>query len=314
MDRIKIDLLGETSLINVSKGARVCWDSSDKADSKKNVLGVNDYNLIDRVGFQNHHESVLEHKVFNFMITGYSRTLNAELTRHRIASYSVESSRYVLNKKLKVAKSFLEDEESVWEYCVKTKDETTNKVIVQQLENLRLLVQSKTSSNDCYKYAMPEAFRTKAMFTINLRSLKNFLELRTSHRALFEIRRVANLIWLKLLEESTDSARLLFPCLNSPIKIFKPNKRLVYIPGIEVIEDELNKLESTIISKLCKELEVDREIISIEPVKLLKRLETNNKVKNYKEIGTGLLIKHKSKNVKGNNRYKTIFVAFDTEL
>lgn len=80
-----------------------------------------------------------------------------------------------------------------------TEDLESNLQILSNLDNLlRLVKQNK--SNDIVKYALPEAFRTNLYWTINARSLRNFLELRSSNHALHEIRILANKIYKSLPE------------------------------------------------------------------------------------------------------------------
>jgi len=70
-------------------------------------IGPKDLALLDRVGNQFKHASVLEHISFNFYIKGISRCCLQELARHRMASLSVKSTRYTLNKELKHEEAFI---------------------------------------------------------------------------------------------------------------------------------------------------------------------------------------------------------------
>ncbi|RDU72696.1 FAD-dependent thymidylate synthase [Helicobacter aurati] len=189
-----IKLLHYTPLNVCVGGVRTCWDSFDKASNKA------DLELIDRVGNKFKHKSVLEHLSYSFEIKGISRACLIELTRHRMASYSVKSTRYTL-KELRQQDSFLPIDsvnfERASKWVVFTQDNETNNAIIHSLEKLReLLVNGK--ANDVAKYALPEAYRTNLYFTINARSLQNFFELRTDKRALFEIRKLALAIYSNL--------------------------------------------------------------------------------------------------------------------
>lgn len=75
-------------------------------------------------------------------------------------------------------------------YIVLTGDPDIDKASIKALEELRKLVKAG-KSNDKIKYALPECFKTSLVWTINMRSLRNFLELRTSKAALWEIRELA---------------------------------------------------------------------------------------------------------------------------
>ena len=71
------------------------------------LIGPKDLALIDRVGNQFHHASILEHISMNFFIDGISRACLQEIVRHRMSSFSVKSSRYVLAKELKHEQPFI---------------------------------------------------------------------------------------------------------------------------------------------------------------------------------------------------------------
>ena len=134
MKNIKVTLLHHTPLYIASDGARTCWDSFDKSDTCRHgnykepstefgiyecldcnstdtehiEIGPKDLALIDRVGNQFHHGSILEHISFNFFIDGISRACLQEWSRHRHMSQSVESTRYTMAKELKAESSFFE--------------------------------------------------------------------------------------------------------------------------------------------------------------------------------------------------------------
>ena len=204
MKNIKVTLLHNTPLYIASLGARTCWDSFDKSDTIDEIIGSRDLDLLDRVVNQYHHASIAEHISFNFFIDGISRACLQEVSRHRHTSLSVKSSRYTL-KELKSEDSFttnsLEGRIRAEKYLFMTIDETVNRSSVLALENLRSHIEACTS-NDIAKYCMPEAFRTQLTWSINLRSLQNFLSLRTDKKALPEIQHLARLIYEALPEEA----------------------------------------------------------------------------------------------------------------
>lgn len=106
-----ITLIANTPLVIAEIAARTCYDSFDKSESEvirnfKQNIGV-DINqelkqqdesseLVDKLVNVNFHESIIEHTVLTFFIAGLSRGVLMQLTRHRIASYSVQSTRYTL--------------------------------------------------------------------------------------------------------------------------------------------------------------------------------------------------------------------------
>ena len=182
---MKVTLHHHTPLIVCADAIRTCWQSFDKSDHG----GPNDLALIDRVGNQFKHASTLEHLVYTFYIQGISRALLQELARHRIASLSVKSTRYTL-KELKNEAPFETFDTRASRYLVSTGVDRVDAMSLLALENLRLCL-IEGISNDKAKYCLPESYRTELTWTINARSLQNFLALRSSKAALWEIRDLA---------------------------------------------------------------------------------------------------------------------------
>ncbi|NPA03690.1 MAG: FAD-dependent thymidylate synthase, partial [Epsilonproteobacteria bacterium] len=170
-----------------------CWQSFDKGDGG----GEKDKELIERVGNKYKHSSTLEHLVYTFYIQGISRAVLQELARHRIASLSVKSTRYTL-KELKNLEPFkLDDFELASKFIVLTGNEEVDRASIMALNNLQALLK-KGISNDIAKYCLPECYKTELTWTINARSLQNFLQLRSSPSALWEIRKLAKEVYLAL--------------------------------------------------------------------------------------------------------------------
>jgi len=183
----RVILNHHTPLVICSNAIRTCWQSQDKSDNG----GEKDQELIERVGNKFKHSSTLEHLVYNFTIH-CSRAVLQEWSRHRVASLSVKSTRYTL-KELKDELPFeitRDDRERAKKYVVFTDELCVNNSIMKALEELRLVLQQGIS-NDKAKYCLPEAYKTEINWSINARSLQNFLALRTSRSALWEIREIA---------------------------------------------------------------------------------------------------------------------------
>ena len=211
---MKVELIHNTPLWVASKAIRKCWASEDKSDTVINcweddcgaihdysiTIGEKDKALIDRVGNKNKHKSTLEHLVYTFDIDGISRACLQEVARHRMASYSVKSTRYTL-KELTQSYKTMEAEDWIkfaYSLFVPTGNANVDGVIYEQLENL---CREENLSNDIAKYMLPEAYKTSLVMTINARSLQNFLELRTDKSALWEIRDLANAMYQALPNE-----------------------------------------------------------------------------------------------------------------
>lgn len=205
---MKVELLQNGSLEVAAHAIRTCWQSFDKGDKG----GEKDQELIDRVGNKFKHASTLEHLTYTFYIQGVSRALLQELSRHRMASPSVKSTRYTL-KELKEENSFISQDPNTNQlhstpdqikraekYLVFVGDNDIDMASINALDYLRwLLIQGK--SNDKAKYCLPESYKTELTWTINARSLQNFIALRSSKAALWEIRDLAKALFEALPEE-----------------------------------------------------------------------------------------------------------------
>ena len=208
-----VTLLHYTPLWVADKAIGKCWNkptpdvlvSSLKVDgdlvSEELQPGCNT-ERIERVANKNKHASTIEHISYNFDIDGPSRACLQELARHRISSFSVKSSRYTL-KELRKEESFSSGNDFIKraeKYLVFTNNIEVNNANIKALESLRLCVVNNVS-NDIAKYCMPESYKTSLVWTINARSLQNFLSLRTSKAALWEIRDLANAVYDALPED-----------------------------------------------------------------------------------------------------------------
>jgi thymidylate synthase (FAD) len=204
---MKVELLQHSSLEVCAHAIRTCWQSFDNSDDG----GEKDKDLINRVGNKFKHSSTLEHLNYTFYISGVSRALLQELARHRMASPSVKSTRYTL-KELKDEISFTNgmsalelnekytNKDEVYsdkhmirasKYLVWTNELFVDFSSVVALENLRLSL-TFNISNDKAKFCLPESYKTELTWTINARSLQNFISLRSSNAALWEIRQLAS--------------------------------------------------------------------------------------------------------------------------
>ena len=193
---MEVTLLNFTDLKVCSHAIRTCWQSFERSDNG----GEKDIELIDRVGNQFKHSSTLEHLNYNFYIKGISRACLQELARHRMASLSVKSTRYTLKELRNEAKFELGDFERAQKYLVLTGNEVVDNASIKALDNLREILTS-TISLDIAKFCLVESYKTELTWSINARSLQNFLALRTSKAALWEIRKLAFAIYEALPSE-----------------------------------------------------------------------------------------------------------------
>ena len=193
---MKVTLKHHTPLEVCAHAIRTCWQSFDKSDEG----GEKDRALIDRVGNKYKHASTLEHLVYTFYIQGISRALLQELARHRIASLSVKSTRYTL-KELKNSNPFDEqDYEGAKSFIVLTGNSMVDTASIKALNNLQKILQAGVS-NDIAKFCLPESYKSELTWTINARSLQNFIELRSNKSALWEIQNLAQELYQTLPKE-----------------------------------------------------------------------------------------------------------------
>jgi thymidylate synthase (FAD) len=163
--------------------ARLCYSkySIDELSEKLTPQVIKE--LLTRVIASGHH-SVLEHASFTFGIEGVSRTLLAQLSRHRIASFSVQSQRYVrlkdalehvLPPEIKKQKELAKEFEAVLNGTKALYDK---------------MLAAGIAAEDA-RYILPQAATTKIILTMNTRELRHFFALRCCNRAQWEIREMA---------------------------------------------------------------------------------------------------------------------------
>ena len=137
------------------------------------------------------HLSTIEHASFTFGIEGVSRTLLAQITRHRIASFSVQSQRYVSYS------------ENGFSYIIPPSIRALGDDAIQKFEDQMRTIQGwyddwrialgeqGEKSNQDARFVLPGACETKMIFTMNARELLHFFSLRCCNRAQWEIRGLA---------------------------------------------------------------------------------------------------------------------------
>lgn len=172
------------------------------------------------------HESIAEHATFTFRIEGVSRALLAQLTRHRIASFSVQSQRYVDMEDMPVVvpPSIESDKVLYDEY----------RELMERVNSFYRWAVLRGVPKEDARYVTPQAACTKLIVTMNARELTHLFELRTCNRAQWEIRQMADL----MLEECMVVAPELFkragcacmqgkPCPEGKGSCGKPRRRAV---------------------------------------------------------------------------------------
>ncbi|MBE7049977.1 MAG: FAD-dependent thymidylate synthase [Ruminococcaceae bacterium] len=190
----------------VAAAAKLCYSSSEIDGILNGLDHEKTVNFIDRL-MSLGHESPIEHITFTFGIEGVSRSLLAQLTRHRIASYSVKSQRYVnegrfeyiIPKEIEAdekAKAIfvkaMEDDEKTYNELTAILKEKHYKTFIEE-GNDEKTAKSKAEKKaiEDARYVLPNACETKLIATFNARSLINFFHHRCCERAQWEIRDMA---------------------------------------------------------------------------------------------------------------------------
>ena len=179
------------------------------------------------------HASPIEHASFTFGIEGVSRTFLAQVTRHRIASFSVQSQRYVRledfryvippeiekipEAKAQFVQAMNEDAAKYLE-LVKTLEEShTAALSAQGMPEKAARAKAAKQANEDARFVLPNACETKMVMTMNCRSLLNFFSLRCCNRAQWEIREVARQMLKLVLPLAPHIFAAAGPrCLNGP--------------------------------------------------------------------------------------------------
>ncbi|MBR5874520.1 MAG: FAD-dependent thymidylate synthase [Oscillospiraceae bacterium] len=182
---MKVTLLDRPDPTVCATAAGMCYNAKDPWKALLNAMAGG-------------HESVLEHCKFSFMIEGVSRALLAQLTRHRIASFSVQSQRYV---------SYKDGFDYVTPPAILALGADAEKRYHNQMEMMHMWycewLQNDVTPEDA-RFVLPNACATKLVVTMNARELRHFFSLRCCNRAQWEIREMADEM-LRICKENAYS-------------------------------------------------------------------------------------------------------------
>ena len=159
----------------IESAGRLCWDTQDKTGT-----------VPDRIQkwIEIGHESMIEHACATFYIRA-SRALTHELVRHRLASYSQRSQRYVKESEPR----YIEPAEiKGWGELAHERFEEAMETCWEAYRDLL----SKGIKPEIARYVLPNACETQIICTWNFREIRHIIKLRASKRALPEMRAVAS--------------------------------------------------------------------------------------------------------------------------
>lgn len=192
----------------VAMAARTCYTSMPLSQLEDKLTDEEVVKMVTKLSDMGH-ESPMEHVSFTFAIEGVSRALLAQITRHRMASYSVRSQRYV---KETCCDYVLPD--SIQSSPIASSYYSTAMQAVDSAYDQ--LVKLGIPKEDA-RMVLPNATQTQMLVTMNARSLINFFRLRCCNRAQWEIRALAD----EMLSQVREIAPILFakagaPCTYGP--------------------------------------------------------------------------------------------------
>ena len=206
----------------VASAARLCYSPSTIDGIREGLTEEKTAAFVDMLA-EIGHESPIEHASFTFGIEGVSRSLLAQITRHRIASYSVQSQRYVAEKQFEYVlppeiaaipkaetiyrQAMDEDQRHYEELTALLKEKHLTAFLDSGLEPKAAERAAEKKAIEDARFVLPNACTTKMIVTMNARSLINFFHHRCCSRAQWEIRELAD--------------RMLALCLEAAPHLFK---------------------------------------------------------------------------------------------
>lgn len=214
----------------IASAAKLCYSPSG-INSLMDSLSENSISSFLEMLTEIGHESPIEHVAFTFGIEDVSRSLLAQITRHRIASFSVQSQRYVKETTLRfVTPPEIESDPNAKEIYLKSMGDSHqnylkladilekkyfDQFLSQGLANSEARRISEKRAIEDARFVLPNACDTKMVVTMNARSLNHFFKMRCCNRAQWEIQDVAT----KMLMLVREVAPVLFahsgpPCLS----------------------------------------------------------------------------------------------------
>ena len=200
----------------VAMAAKLCYSPSGVEELKQKIEAKDQAAFVEKLASIGH-LSPVEHISFTFGIEGISRACSHQLVRHRVASYSQQSQRYVKAEQFEyiIPPSIKQDPQTVREFekCMAEAQENYTRVL-HRLEELGF--KGEAGQQDA-RYLLPNAAETKIVVTMNARELLHFFRVRTCNRAQWEIRDMA----VRMLEQAKKVAPTIFAkagpgCLHAP--------------------------------------------------------------------------------------------------
>lgn len=216
----------------IAASAKLCYSSTPSSQLMDNLTDESAEKFLNMLmGFG--HASPIEHATFTFGIEGVSRALTHQLVRHRVASYSQKSQRYVPEKEFDyiIPPEVADNPEAKEEFvqAMKNAQESYDKIASiltnsytealegEDKENKSKLSQLQKKAIEDARFVLPNATETMIVATMNARELQHFFEVRCCNRAQWEIRDLAKQMLALVVEVAPTLFKDAGPaCLNGP--------------------------------------------------------------------------------------------------
>ncbi len=216
----------------LATAARLCYSASDIEQVRERLTEEKAAAFVEMLADIGH-ESPVEHVTFTFGIEGVSRSLLAQITRHRIASYSVQSQRYVPagqfryvvppeieaipEARAEFLRAMEEDQRHYESLSAMLIEKHKQAFLAEGKDEKTAAKMAEKKGIEDARFVLPNACETKIIMTMNVRSLRHFFRLRCCNRAQWEIRAVADEM-LRLCAEASPTlfAKAGPPCVSGP--------------------------------------------------------------------------------------------------
>lgn len=216
----------------IAGAAKLCYSSSTingLLDDLTDEKAASFVEMLSEIG----HESPIEHASFTFGIEGVSRSLLAQITRHRMASFSVKSQRYVREgafeyvtppeiaenpKALALYEQMMAEDQKVYDRLAEILKEKHVKTFLSEGKDEKTAnrMAEKKAIEDA-RFVLPNSCETQMVMTMNARSLHNFFRHRCCARAQWEIQDIANQMLALVSEVAPNLFKNAGPsCLTGP--------------------------------------------------------------------------------------------------
>ena len=238
----------------IASAAKLCYSSSTISNLTENLTDEKAASFVEMLS-EIGHESPIEHASFTFGIEGVSRSLLAQITRHRMASFSVKSQRYVREgafeyvtppeiaaepEALKIYEEIMAEDQKRYDRISEILKEKHIKTFLAEGKDEKTAerLAEKKAIEDA-RFVLPNSCETQMVMTMNARSLHNFFRHRCCARAQWEIQEIANQM-LALVSEvapnlfkNAGPSCLCGPCPEGKMSCGKAKEIKEYYKGLK---------------------------------------------------------------------------------